>query len=133
MQTEAGPTKIKQERVSEAEQAEAEYKMFCDGLTDRLRFFQNMQVVNQEMLAGLSGIKYTSDICAEVSRLAARIASVIKLLLRAKSEAPTRSGWKKLARAMDSIEMMHRDLEESAAKFGVVLKSKSRRVRRRTE
>ena len=61
----------------------------------------------------------------EIKRHGVRIASLVKLLLRAQTDAVDRKGWAKLNDAMGKMDRMQANLELHAERFGVKIKKKA--------
>ena len=65
---------------------------------------------------------FSVELQGEIKRHGVRIASLVKLLLRAQTDAVDRKGWAKLNDAMGKMDRMQANLELHAERFGVKIK-----------
>ena len=114
---------VKTEPLSQAQQDELEYLAFCGKVTEKVRYFQDLQVQNQATMSHLISLPFTNDLQAEVKKQGTRLAAIVKLLLRASTEQVDKTEYKKCEKAMLTIETREENIRKPCERHGVKFKS----------
>ena len=114
---------VKQEvPLSPEEQEKQKLENFTATVGATLREFQDMQSDAQAMLSQLALVKYSADLQVDVKKHNGRLASLVKLLLRANAEPIQSAEVKKLVDATNHVRAMDEALRGHAANFGIKVK-----------
>ena len=122
---------IKQEPLTEAEQADADFQEFLAKKVEKLKHFQAVELEVKQYIAQLTTVKYSEGLQSDLRKHLVRVQGLVRILGRAASEAPCKAEFPKLLKAMRTIANVHDSLKACCAKFGMKVQQ-ARNVRRRT-